>query len=72
MFEREINVASRCHYPCLLQFIGATREEESPLFVTELMESNLRALLGQRPLSPTEVSIISLVVALALNYLHQR
>ena len=68
--EREMNIASRCRHPCLLQFIGATNDERSPLFVTELMETSLRALLEQRSLSPTEVSVISLDVARALNYLH--
>ena len=72
LFEREMNIAARCRHPCLLQFIGATYDEGSPLFVTELMESNLRTLLGQRPLSSTEISIISLDVARALNYLHQK
>ena len=70
LFEREMNIASRCRHPCLLQFIGATNDERSPLFVTELMETSLRALLEQRSLSPTEVSVISLDVARALNYLH--
>ena len=70
LFEREMNIASRCRHPCLLQFIGATNDERSPLFVTELMETSLRALLEQRSLSPTEVSVISLDVAQALNYLH--
>ena len=72
LFEREMNIASRCRHPCLLQFIGATNDEESPLFVTELMELSLRSLLGQRPLAATEVSTISLDVARALNYLHQK
>ena len=71
-FEREMDIASRCRHPCLLQFIGATNDEGSPLFVTELMESSLRALLEQRFLSPTEVSVISLDVARALHYLHQK
>ena len=70
LFEREMNIASRCRHPCLLQFIGATNDERSPLFVTELMETSLRALSEQRSLSPTEVSVISLDVARALNYLH--
>ena len=70
LFEREMSIAARCRHPCLLQFIGATNDEGSPLFVTELMESSLRALLEQRPLSSPEVSIISLDVARALNYLH--
>jgi len=72
LFEREMDIASRCRHPCLLQFIGATYDEGSPLFVTELMESSLRALLEQRPLAATEVSILSLDVARALNYLHQK
>ena len=70
LFEREMSIAARCRHPCLLQFIGATNDEGSPLFVTELMESSLRALLEQQPLSSLEVSVISLDVARALNYLH--
>lgn len=72
LFEREMNIASRCRHPCLLQFIGATNDEGSPLFVTELMERSLRALLGQRSLSESEISVISLDVARALSYLHQK
>ena len=71
LFVREMNIASRCRHPCLLQFVGATNDEGSPLFVTELMETSLRALL-KRPLSATELFVISLDVARALNYLHQR
>ena len=47
LFEREMSIASKCRHPCLLQFIGATNDEGSPLFVTELMESSLRKLLEQ-------------------------
>ena len=72
LFKREIDIASRCRHPCLLQFIGATNDKEIPLFVTELMESNLRELLGQRPLSRREITVISLDVTRALNYLHQK
>ena len=72
LFEREMSIASKCRHPCLLQFIGATNDEGSPLFVTELMESSLRKLLEQRSLSTTEVAVISLDVARALNYLHQK
>ena len=70
LFEREMDIASRCRHPCLLQFIGATNEGGSPLFVAELLESSLRALLNQRSLSTIEISVISLDVARALNYLH--
>ena len=60
----------------MLQFIGAT-QDESPLFVTEIMEKSLRKLLRERQqenehLTETEIMFISLDVARALNYLHQR
>ncbi|XP_067052965.1 myosin heavy chain, striated muscle-like isoform X2 [Acropora muricata] len=70
LFEREINIASKCRHPCLLQFIGATNDDGIPLFITELLDTSLRALLEQRQLADTEMSIISLDVSLALNYLH--
>ena len=72
LFEREMDIASRCRHPCLLQFIGATNDEENPLFVTELMETSLRTLLEQRALSEAEMSFISLDVARVLNYFHQK
>ena len=72
LFEREMDIASRCRHPCLLQFIGATNDEGNPLFITELMETSLRTLLEQRALSEAELSFIFLDVARALNYLHQK
>jgi len=71
-FEREMDIASRCRHPCLLQFIGATNDEESLLFVTELMESSLQQLLDKQPLTDGEVFTISLDVARALSYLHKK
>ena len=74
LFEREVNIASKCRHPCLLQFIGAIADDETPLLVTEIMDCSLRAKLdnkGEPPLSAKDVSIISLDVARALNYLHQ-
>ena len=67
-----MNIASKCRHPHLLQFIGATSDEGTPLFVTELMEKSLRTLLEQRQLSETEIAVISLDVARDLNYLHQK
>ena len=72
LFEREMNIASKCRHPHLLQFIGATNAEGNPLFVTELMEKSLRALLEQRQLAEIEIRVISLDVARAINYLHQK
>ena len=70
LFEREMNIASRCRHPCLLQFIGATNDEGTPLFVTELMESSLRTLLEQQLLPTSDICILSVDIAQALNYLH--
>ena len=73
-FLREAEMASRCHHPCLLQFIGATTDER-PLIITEIMECSLRTRLysqGASLLSEQEITIISLDVAKALNYLHQK
>ena len=75
VFEREVNMASKCRHPCLLQFIGATTDER-PLLVTEIMECSLRERLYPRQynryddFSTEEVPVISLDVARALNYLH--
>ncbi|EDO30427.1 predicted protein [Nematostella vectensis] len=70
LFEREMSIASRCRHPCLLQFIGATNDDGKPLFVTELLDTNLRAVLESRGLDNAEIALISLDVAMALNYLH--
>lgn len=70
LFEREMNIASRCRHPNLLQFIGATNNDGSPLFVTELLDSCLRRLLSERELTPKEVLNLALDVAKGLNYLH--
>ena len=72
LFEREMDIASRCRHPCLLQFIGATNDDHTPLFLTEVMETSLRALLQERSLSQTEITVIALDVARGLNYLHQK
>ena len=55
LFEREMSIASMCRHPHLLQFIGATNDEGNPLFVTELMEKSLRALL--EPVSYTHLTL---------------
>ena len=70
LFEREMSIASRCRHPRLLQFIGATNNDGSPLFITELLDTDLRDVLRQRPLLHEEVVCIALDVAKALNYLH--
>lgn len=70
LFEREMTIASRCRHPNLLQFIGATNDEVSPLFVTELLDASLRQVLLQRELCNHEKVSLALDVAKGLNYLH--
>ena len=75
LFEREVDMASKCRHPCLLLFIGATTDDKLPLLVTEIMDCSLRNRLyesEQPPLCAAEVSVISLDVARALNYLHEK
>ena len=70
LFEREMQIASRCRHPNLLQFIGATNDNGLALLVTELLDTDLRAVLGQRSLCHDEVVTIATDVSRALNYLH--
>ena len=70
LFEREMTIASCCRHPNLLQFIGATNDNGNPLFVTELLDTNLRDLLSQRALNHEEIISLALDVAKGLNYLH--
>ena len=70
LFEREMKIAASCRHPNLLQFLGATNDNAVALFVTELMDTDLRTELTQRSLKYKEVIALSLDVNLALNYLH--
>ena len=75
LFLREVNMASKCRHPCLLLFIGAIIDER-PSLVTELMECSLRSKLfpggGEETLAKDDEPVISLDVALALHYLHEK
>ena len=70
LFEREMSIASCCRHPNLLQFIGATNDDGSPLFVTEILDISLRDMLSQRALSDEEIVSLALDIAKGLNYLH--
>ena len=70
LFEREMSIASRCRHPHLLQFIGATNDDGSPLFVTELLDTDLRNVLTRRALHQEEIICLALDVSRGLNYLH--
>ncbi|KAJ7374740.1 hypothetical protein OS493_005087 [Desmophyllum pertusum] len=65
-----MSIASCCRHPNLLQFIGATNDDGSPLFVTELLDTSLRYVLTRRALKHDEIVSLALDVAKGLNYLH--
>ena len=70
LFQREMNIASRLRHPNLIQFIGATMEGEM-MIIMELMATSLRSQLEtEEYFWPKLVKVISLDVALGLNYLH--
>ena len=70
LFEREMNIASCCRHPNLLQFIDATNDYGSPLFVAELLDDSLRHVLSERALNQDERVGLALDVAKGLNYLN--
>lgn len=70
LFEREMEMASRCRHPNLLQFIGATSDDGSILFVTELLDCDIRHLITEHELTAREIVSLALDVAKGLNYLH--
>ena len=70
LFTREMNMAAHARHPNLLQFIGATMDN-NPIILTELMPTSLRRVLEQgNPLSHRQIVSIASDVARALNYLH--
>ena len=70
LFQREMNIAARLRHPNLIQFIGATMEGEM-MIIMELMATSLRSQLEtEEYFQPKLVKVISLDVALGLNYLH--
>jgi len=72
LFAREMNIASRCRHPNLLQFIGATNAiKEVPLIVTEIMHTSLRKVLQEDNLVSSQIVPILLGIAYGLNYLHK-
>ena len=70
LFTREMTMAAQARHPNLLQFIGATMDN-NPIILTELMPTSLRRILEQG-VRLTRAQIISIAsdVARALNYLH--
>ena len=78
LLQREINIASQCRHPNLLQLICATKNHKNRLLiVTELMDKALRTLIEQHGmdklrLENEEAKLISMDVARGLSYLHSK
>ena len=71
LFEREMEILSRCRHSNIVQFVGATMDDQHPLLVTELLDRNLKQLLEERRLKRGEIVSLALDVAQGLNYLHR-
>ena len=73
LFEREMEILSRCRHLNIVQFTGATLDDQPPLLVTELLDCNLRQLLDQPSLQLNRREIVSLAldVARGLNFMHR-
>ena len=70
LFSREMTMAARARHPNLLQFIGATMDN-NPIILTELMPTSLQRILEEGVhLSYSQIVSIASDVARALNYLH--
>ena len=70
LFTREMTMAAHARHPNLLQFIGATMDN-NPIILTELMPTSLRHILEEGVhLSHIQIVSIASDVARALNYLH--
>ena len=70
LFTREMSMAAQARHPNLLQFVGATMDN-NPIILTELMPTSLRRILEQGVhLNRRQIISIASDVARALNYLH--
>ena len=71
LFTREMNMAAQARHPNLLQFIGATIDDQEPIILTELMPTSLRRIMEEGTEPPREqITSIACDIAKALNYLH--
>ena len=61
--------SAHTRHPNLLQFIGATMDDE-PIILTELLPTSLRRLMESTTLSRQQIRSIGCDVARAVNYLH--
>ena len=68
-FRREMNMAAKVRHPNLVQFLGASMDQEKVILM-ELMTTSLRQHIEVNPPSLPFSTAVSLDVAKALNYLH--
>ena len=59
LFNREMSIAAKVCHPNLLLFIGATREGEASVILTELMPTSLVRELESRELPRAHITSIS-------------
>ena len=67
--SREMEMVANLRHPNLVQFIGASLEEEF-IIVSELMATDLRKMITNGSITPAHVHNISQDIICALNYLH--
>ena len=76
--KREMRMLALVRHPNILQFIAAVFDESGnhkknpPYIITELLDTSLRALYEEGPISESNQVSIFLDTARALDYLHQR
>jgi phenylalanyl-tRNA synthetase alpha subunit len=70
-FIQEMQLSAELHHPNVLQFIGAIYgDNNSPIILTELMETNLRKVIQTSRLSNPQIKKISQDICKGLNYIH--
>jgi hypothetical protein len=76
--KREMRILALVRHPNILQFIAAVFDESGdhkknpPYIITELLDTSLRTLYEEGPISEKNQVSIFLDTARALDYLHQR
>ena len=70
--QREVQIMAQVRHPNLLQLIGAVFDDQAPLIIMELLDTNLRKAYQKDQLSDASKLPIFRDVAYALHYLHEQ
>ena len=70
--QREVKIMAEVQHPNILQFIGAVFDDQAPLIVMELLDTNLRKAYQNGQLSDASKLPIFRDVAYALHFLHEQ